>query len=47
MGIEAVVVLRDICGYSADEAIEISGWAAQAILQGGLHSASGDAPCEQ
>jgi len=33
MGIEAVVVLRDICGYSAGEAIEISRWTAQAILQ--------------
>jgi AcrR family transcriptional regulator len=47
MGIEAVVVLRDICGYSAADAIEISAWAAQAILQSGLHSASSDAPCEQ
>ena len=38
MGIEAVVVLRDICGYPAGEAIEISAWAAQAILQSGLHA---------
>jgi hypothetical protein len=38
MGIEAVVVLRDICGYSAGEAIEISSWAAQAILQRGVHA---------
>lgn len=38
MGIEAVVVLQDICGYSAAEAIEISSWAAQAILQSGLHA---------
>lgn len=37
MGIEAVVVLRDICGYSANEAIETSAWAAHAILQSGLH----------
>ena len=47
MGIEAVVVLQDICGYSAAEAIEISAWAAQAILQSGLHSASGDTTCDQ
>jgi AcrR family transcriptional regulator len=38
MGIEAIVVLRDICGYSAAETIEISAWAAQAILQSGLHA---------
>ena len=38
MGIEAVVVLRDICGYSAGEAIEVSAWAAQAIPQTGLHA---------
>lgn len=36
MGIEAVVVLQDICGYSAPEAVEISRWAAQAILRAGL-----------
>lgn len=40
MGIEAVVVLRDICGHSAPEAIEISRWAAQAILQTVLGTAT-------
>jgi AcrR family transcriptional regulator len=33
MGIEAVVALRDVCGYSAEEAVEISRWTAQTILR--------------
>lgn len=36
MGIEALVVLRDVCGYSPERAVEISRWAAQAILRAGL-----------
>jgi AcrR family transcriptional regulator len=32
-GIEALLVLRDICGLSEIEAIEVSRWAAQALLQ--------------
>ena len=43
IGIEAVVVLRDVCGYSAQEAIEISRWAAQAILEAGLRQEAGRA----
>jgi AcrR family transcriptional regulator len=36
MGIEALVVLRDVCGFSPQRAVEISRWMAQAILRGGL-----------
>jgi len=32
-GIEALLVLRDICGLSEVEAIEVSRWAAQALLK--------------
>ncbi len=41
MGIEALVVLRDVCGYSPQRAVEISRWAAQAILRAGLDQAFG------
>jgi AcrR family transcriptional regulator len=36
MGIDALVVLRDICGYSPQQAVEISRWAAHALLGAGL-----------
>jgi hypothetical protein len=36
MVIDALVVLRDICGYSSEEAIHISRWTARAILRVGL-----------
>jgi len=36
VGIEALVVLHDVCGYSSARAVEISRWAAQAILRAGL-----------
>jgi AcrR family transcriptional regulator len=36
MGIEALVVLRDVCGLTAAEAEQVSRWAAQALLQAGL-----------
>jgi AcrR family transcriptional regulator len=32
-GIEALLVLRDICGLSEPDAIEVSRWAAQALLK--------------
>jgi AcrR family transcriptional regulator len=41
MGIEAVIVLRDICGLEPDAAVEVSRWAAQALLAAGL--SEGDA----
>ena len=37
MGIEALIVLQDICGLEPTEAIKVSRWAAQALLQAGLH----------
>lgn len=40
MGIEALIVLRDVCGLEANEAVEVSRWAAQALLQAGLHEAT-------
>lgn len=43
MGIEALVVLRDICGFSPQQAIEISRWTAQAILHIGLDTREGAA----
>jgi len=36
MGIEALVVMRDVCGYTPQQAVEISRWAAQSILRAGL-----------
>jgi hypothetical protein len=33
MGIETLVVLEDVCGYSPEQAVEISRWAARAILR--------------
>jgi AcrR family transcriptional regulator len=41
-GIEALVVLRDICGLSAKQAVEASQWMAQAMLERTLRE-SGDA----
>jgi len=39
MGIEALIVLQDVCGLEAREAVDVSRWAAQAILQAGLRDA--------
>jgi AcrR family transcriptional regulator len=36
MGIESLIVLQDVCGLEAKEAVEVSRWAAQALLQAGL-----------
>lgn len=36
MGIEALIVLQDVCGLSAKEAVEVSRWTAQTLLQAGL-----------
>jgi AcrR family transcriptional regulator len=35
MGIEALVVLRDVCGYSPEDAIDTCRWAAQTLLHAG------------
>jgi AcrR family transcriptional regulator len=40
MGIEALIVLQDVCGLEAKEAVEVSRWAAQALLQAGLREAT-------
>jgi len=40
MGIEALIVLQDVCGLEAAEAVEVSRWAAQALLQAGLREAT-------
>ena len=39
-GGEAVTVLRDVCGFEADEAIAVAHWAAQALLTAGLPEVS-------
>ncbi len=44
MGIEALVVLKDVCGLEAEEAVEVSRWAAQALLQAGLREATASSP---
>jgi AcrR family transcriptional regulator len=36
MGIEAMVVLRDVCQLDPDEAVAVTQWAAQALLRGAL-----------
>jgi AcrR family transcriptional regulator len=40
VGIEALIVLQDVCGLEAKEAVEVSRWAAQALLQAGLREAT-------
>jgi hypothetical protein len=37
LGAEAFTVLRDVCHLHADEAIAVTTWAAQALLNAGLH----------
>ncbi len=44
MGIEALVLLQDVCGLEAVEAVEVSRWAAQALLQAGLREATASSP---
>ena len=44
MGIEALIVLQDVCGLESAEAIKVSRWAAQALLQAGLHEANASSP---
>ncbi len=44
MGIEALVVLQDICGLEAAEAVAVSQWAAQMLLQAGLREANASPP---
>jgi hypothetical protein len=44
MGIEALIVLQDVCGLQAAEAVEVSRWAAQALLQAGLRESTGSLP---
>jgi AcrR family transcriptional regulator len=44
MGIEALVVLRDICALEAQEAEEVSRWAAQVLLKAALGEAAMDHP---
>lgn len=36
VGIEALIVLQDVCGLEAAETVDVSRWAAQALLQAGL-----------
>ena len=36
LGIEALIILRDICGLSENEAVEVSQWSARAILNQAL-----------
>jgi len=40
VGIEALVVLRDVCGLEAKEAEEVARWAALALLRAGLDEKS-------
>ena len=35
-GIEALLVLRDVCGLSADESVKVSQWMARVVLQASL-----------
>ena len=44
VGIEALIVLRDVCGLEAAEAVDVSRWAAQALLQAGLREATASSP---
>src|SRR5918998_3505565 len=40
VGIESLVVLRDVCGLEAEEAEEVARWAAFALLRGSLGASS-------
>jgi AcrR family transcriptional regulator len=40
VGIESLVVLRDVCGLEAREAEEVARWAAFALLRDSLHASS-------
>lgn len=42
LGIEALIVQRDICGLEADEAVEVSRWAAQVLLAAGVRECATD-----
>jgi len=44
MGIEALVVLRDVCAFSPEQAVETSRWAARALLRTALDEASASRP---
>jgi hypothetical protein len=44
VGIEALIVLQDVCGLEAAEAVDVSRWAAQALLQAGLREAKASSP---
>jgi AcrR family transcriptional regulator len=43
LGIESIVVMKDVCRASDDEALAALQWAAQALLHAGLAEAAGDA----
>ena len=38
-GVEAMVVLRDICHFDADDGLALSEWAARALIAATLESA--------
>ena len=44
MGIEALIVLQDVCGLEAGEAVDVSRWAAQSLLQTGLLEVKASSP---
>ena len=44
LGVEALVVMKDVCNLSDDEALATLEWAAQALLRAGLDSPAGKAP---
>ncbi len=42
VGIEAVIVLHDVCGLEPDAAVAVSRWAAQALLAAGLREGAAE-----
>lgn len=42
LGIDAVVVMKDVCHLDDDEAVAALGWAAAALLRAGLEEAGGE-----
>lgn len=44
MGIEALIVLQDVCGLEAAPAVDVSRWVAQALLQAGLREVKASSP---
>jgi AcrR family transcriptional regulator len=44
LGIDSIVIMKDVCGLDHDEALEVLQWAARMILQGAIDEAANGKP---